>query len=63
MDLHVDSAMTEDDHVRSVRVFAPENPINEVARFCFVPQRSVARVSTRIRLAEAQICRRSGRDE
>ena len=54
MDLHVDSPMTEDDHVRSVRVFAPENPIIEVAGFNFVPQRSVARVSTRIRLAKPQ---------
>ena len=54
MDLHVDSPMTENDHVRSVRVFAPENPITEVARFNFVPQRSVARVSTRIRLAKPQ---------
>ena len=46
--------MTENDHVRSVRVFAPENPITEVARFNFVPQSSVARVSTRIRLAKPQ---------
>ena len=33
MDLRVDSPMTEADHVRGVRVFAPQNPIIEVARF------------------------------
>jgi sulfur-oxidizing protein SoxY len=54
MDLHVDSPMSDDDHVRSVRVFAPENPIMEVAGFNFVPRRSVPRVSTRIRLAKPQ---------
>lgn len=54
MDLSVDSPMTEADHVRYVRVFAPRNPIIEVVRFDFAPRRSVARVSTRIRLAEPQ---------
>lgn len=54
MELRVDSPMTGDDHVRRVRVFAPENPIIEVAGFNFVPGRSVARVSTRIRLAKPQ---------
>ena len=52
--LEVDSPMTQFDHVRSVRVFAPKNPIIEVVGFHFVPQRSAARVSTRIRLAAPQ---------
>jgi sulfur-oxidizing protein SoxY len=52
--LAIDSAMTESDHVRSVRVIAPRNPLIEVATFHFVPQRSQPRVSTRIRLAEPQ---------
>jgi sulfur-oxidizing protein SoxY len=52
--LEVDSPMTETDHVRRVRVFAPRNPLIEVAGFHFVPQRSEPRVSTRIRLAEPQ---------
>jgi sulfur-oxidizing protein SoxY len=52
--LEIDSPMTETDHVRRVRVFAPHNPLIEVAGFHFVPQRSEARVSTRIRLAEPQ---------
>ena len=54
LSLEIDSAMTESDHVRDVRVLAPRNPIIEVARFHFVPQRSEPRVSTRIRLAEPQ---------
>ena len=54
MDLDIDSPMTDDDHVKRIRAFAPQNPILEVASFNFVPQRSIARVSTRIRLAEPQ---------
>jgi len=50
----IDSPMTEDDHVRYIRVVAPRNPLIEVAAFYFVPQRSLPRVSTRIRLAEPQ---------
>lgn len=52
--LEIDSPMTEEDHARHVRVFAPRNPLIEVARFHFVPRRSEARVSTRIRLAKPQ---------
>ncbi len=54
MSLDVDCPMTESDHVRQVRVFAPQNPLIEVAGFHFFPQRSAARVSTRIRLAKPQ---------
>jgi sulfur-oxidizing protein SoxY len=52
--LEVDSAMTEDDHVRYVRVVAPRNPLIDVATFHFLPQRIQPRISTRIRLAEPQ---------
>ena len=52
--IDIDSPMTENDHVRYVRVVAPRNPLIEVATFHFVPQRSLPRVSTRIRLAEPQ---------
>jgi sulfur-oxidizing protein SoxY len=52
--LEVDTPMTERDHVRNVRIFAPKNPINEVVGFHFAPLRSAPRVSTRIRLAEPQ---------
>ncbi|MGO9397769.1 MAG: thiosulfate oxidation carrier protein SoxY [Xanthobacteraceae bacterium] len=54
LSLDIDSPMTESDHVRSIRVVAPRNPLIEVATFHFVPQRSQPRVSTRIRLAEPQ---------
>jgi sulfur-oxidizing protein SoxY len=54
MTLEVDSPMIELDHVRHVRVFAPKNPIIEVVGFRFAPLRSIARVSTRIRLAAPQ---------
>ena len=52
--LEIDSPMTEADYVRHVRVFAPRNPLLEVARFHFLPRRSEPRVSTRIRLNEPQ---------
>lgn len=52
--LDIDSPMTENDYVRQVRVVAPRNPLIEVAGFHFVPQRSLPRVSTRIRLAKPQ---------
>lgn len=52
--LVIDSPMTESEHVRWVRVFAPRNPIVEVARFDFTPGRMSARASTRIRLAKSQ---------
>jgi sulfur-oxidizing protein SoxY len=52
--LEVDSPMTEEDHVKRVRVVAPGNPLIEVATFHFLPQRSQPRVSTRIRLAKPQ---------
>jgi sulfur-oxidizing protein SoxY len=54
MDLDVDSPMTKADHVRQIRVFAPENPIIEVVGFNFQPEYSVPRLSTRIRLAKPQ---------
>jgi sulfur-oxidizing protein SoxY len=54
MSLDVDCPMTDSDHVRRIRVFAPQNPLIEVASFHFVPQRSVPRVSTRVRLAKPQ---------
>lgn len=54
LSLEIDSAMTETDHVKYIRVLAPKNPLIEVATFHFAPMRSQARVSTRIRLAEPQ---------
>lgn len=52
--LRLDSPMTAADHVKRFDVIAPENPIVEVASFHFTPERSEARVATRIRLAAPQ---------
>ncbi|QFI68591.1 thiosulfate oxidation carrier protein SoxY [Sinorhizobium alkalisoli] len=52
--ISVESPMTDNDHVKSVRVFAPKNPLVEVVQFHFAPGRSLPRVSTRIRLAAPQ---------
>jgi sulfur-oxidizing protein SoxY len=54
LDVEVESPMTQSDHVRYVRVVAPRNPLIEVVTLHFVPERSLPRVSTRIRLAEPQ---------
>ena len=54
MDVSMDSPMTEENYVKRIRVFAPENPLIDVATFNFVPRRGIARVSTRIRLAKPQ---------
>ena len=52
--LAVDSPMTDRDYVKSVRLLAPKNPIIEIGAFHFTPRHGVARVTTRIRLAEPQ---------
>jgi sulfur-oxidizing protein SoxY len=54
LSLNVDCPMTEADHVRQISVFAPQNPLIQVVSFHFSPERSVAHVSTRIRLAKPQ---------
>lgn len=54
LSLQVESPMTQADHVQSVRVLAPRNPLVEVATFHFTPLQSVAHVSTRVRLAGPQ---------
>ena len=52
--LRVDSPMTETDHVRTVHIIAPKNPIVVVAKLQFTPDSGRVAVSTRIRLAEPQ---------
>ena len=55
LSLDIDSPMTETDHVKSIRVLAPQNPIIEVATFHFTPERGrPARGASLIRLAEPQ---------
>jgi sulfur-oxidizing protein SoxY len=50
----VDSPMTLADHVRSIHVFAEENPLPNVAHFYLGPRAGKAQVSTRIRLFKSQ---------
>ena len=41
-------------YVKSIHVFAPENPVPEVVTFEFTPRSGFARAATRIRLAKTQ---------
>jgi sulfur-oxidizing protein SoxY len=50
----VESPMTAADHVRSIHVFAQENPLPNVAHFYLGPRAGKAQVSTRIRLFTSQ---------
>lgn len=48
----VDSPMTADDHVTTLRIVAPSHPVPEVATFRFTPASGRAAVATRIRLPQ-----------
>ena len=50
----VQSPMTAGDHVRSIHIFAEENPLPNVAHFYLGPRAGKAQVSTRIRLFKSQ---------
>ncbi|MEM7497717.1 MAG: SoxY-related AACIE arm protein [Pseudomonadota bacterium] len=50
-----DSPMTAEDHVRSITVFSPENPLPVIARFHLSPRSGKADVALRIRLADSQV--------
>lgn len=50
----VDSPMTEENHVASIHIFAPKNPVVHVADFFFTPLSGRASVTSRMRLAESQ---------
>jgi sulfur-oxidizing protein SoxY len=50
----VDSPMTATEHVRSIHLFAEENPLPNVAHFYLGPRAGKAQVATRIRLAKSQ---------
>ena len=50
----VESPMTQADHVTEIHVFNQKNPLPQVADFKLTPRLGVARVSTRIRLADSQ---------
>lgn len=50
----VESPMTAAEHVRSIHIFAEENPLPNVAHFSLGPRAGRAQVSTRIRLFKSQ---------
>lgn len=50
----VDSPMTDQDYVKSVHLYAPGNPLPNVATFRFTPASGKALASTRMRLAKTQ---------
>ncbi len=50
----VDSAMTAEEHVESIHLFANRNPNPTIAAFRLTPLTGQARISTRIRLSESQ---------
>jgi sulfur-oxidizing protein SoxY len=50
----VESPMTAAEHVRSIHLFAQENPLPNVAHFYLGPRAGKAQVSTRIRLFTSQ---------
>ncbi len=50
----VDSPMTEADHVKAIYVFNEKNPQPNIANFHLGPRSGVAKVSTRVRLADSQ---------
>lgn len=55
MRVDVDSPMSADDFVTAIHVFAPENPLPEVASFSLTPACGRASVATRIRLSDSQV--------
>ena len=52
--IEIESPMSEDDHVKSVAIFADGNPNPEVVTFNFTAVSGVAAAKTRIRLAKTQ---------
>lgn len=54
MTVRVASPMTADDHVRTLHIIAPVNPIPTVARVHLTPRSGEAFLTTRIRLADTQ---------
>jgi sulfur-oxidizing protein SoxY len=54
MTVSVASAMTADDHVKSIHVFNEKNPQPNIGNFHLGPRAGRAQISTRIRLADSQ---------
>jgi sulfur-oxidizing protein SoxY len=54
LDVSVESPMTPADYVKAVYLFAPQNPLPNIARYHFTPASGRAAVTTRVRLADTQ---------
>jgi sulfur-oxidizing protein SoxY len=52
--IEVESPMTEADHVKSLHIFALDNPVPQVGSYSFTPANGKAAISTRVRLAKSQ---------
>ncbi len=52
--VHVDSPMSELDHVTQIAIFSPRNPLANIVRFKLGPRAGRAEVQTRIRLSGTQ---------
>ncbi|HEY4080363.1 MAG TPA: thiosulfate oxidation carrier protein SoxY [Burkholderiaceae bacterium] len=52
--VHVDSAMSAEEHVVGIALFNELNPQRDVVRFSLTPANGKAEVGTRIRLASSQ---------
>lgn len=51
----VESPMTATDHVASVHIFSPENPLPNISTFMLGPRCGKAEIKTTIRLATTQL--------
>jgi sulfur-oxidizing protein SoxY len=54
MTVYVASPMTAGNHVATIAVFAEKNPVPQITAFQLGPHNGLARVTTRIRLADSQ---------
>jgi sulfur-oxidizing protein SoxY len=54
LSVEVDSPMTPDDYVWTLRIFAFDNPVPQVSIYSFTPASGKAAIATRIRLAKSQ---------
>jgi sulfur-oxidizing protein SoxY len=54
LSVHVDSPMTEADHVTAIHVFAPKNPLPNMISVHLTPRSGRAQFTTRVRVADTQ---------
>jgi sulfur-oxidizing protein SoxY len=54
LSVHVESPMTEADHVKAIHVFAPRNPLPSMISVQLTPRSGRAQFTTRTRVADTQ---------